>query len=451
MGRTKVNIEDVYWGGNDNPTPFVTSIPIPVNGSNEGDLNGVLQVGSYSINVDCYNVPNEGCGNNTNSNTTAVPVSGALNVFMSGDALFQQLFWEYSSGTILNQYQRVRTLNGSNYVWSDWKKLIKCDDYATNTEVGGIKIGFTPANNGVIPLQLDANHKAYIELLAKNIRYAISHDNIIPGNKYWLKNKTIIIPDGSAEIGGYNEGLRIANTPQKYSLLALGTDNGAAGLNNKQWNILKHPTGELTISFDNGFITDIDGNIIGKTGLTLYNDEDGDGDIYWKNTKLNLPRATPNVNGWLHADDFARFRRTADHAQITLRSGKLEFSDKQNYIGWDEIFVNGNDSPDFDDYRLYDGDGSYNLVAGRRYEVIINMGMSTSTPAGGGLITLQLEETGGQIIKSTPMTANTGYFTMSLSCIVDGGIPISVSIQKAANMTLTLEQYQCWFAVHEIK
>lgn len=320
---------------------------------------------------------------------------------------------------------------------------------ATDTEVGGIKIGFEPGNDGAIPIKLvSATSKAYIELLADNIRYAIANDTIINGNKYWLKNKTIIIPDGSAD-SGYSEGLRIANTPgdKKYSLLALGTDGTSSGLNDddKQWNIIKHPTGQLTISFDKGFDVDENNIITNRTGLTLYKN----GDIYWKDAKLNLPRATPVVNGWLHADDFIRFGRTADHAQITLASEELSFSKEQNYISGYDIFGDGNGYLDFDDSGMYNNSGSYNLVAGRRYEVIINMGMSI--PAGGGLITLQLEETGGAVIKSTPMTANEGYLTMSLSCIVNGGIPISVSIQKDSGMTLNLEQNQCWFAVHEIK
>lgn len=41
--------------------------------------------------------------------------------------------------------------------------------------------------------------------------------------------------------------------------------------------------------------------------------------------------------------------------------------------------------------------------------------------------------------------------SMSLSCIVNGGNTISVSIQKDAGIELNLEQNQCWFAVHEIK
>lgn len=307
---------------------------------------------------------------------------------------------------------------------------------ATDVKVGGIKIGFTAGNDGAIPIQLDGNYKAYIELLAKHIRYAIANDTIINGNKYWLKNKTIIIPDGSAD-SGYSEGLRIANSPHGFSTIALGTDNTASGLNidGKQWNIIKAPTGELVITYDSNF----------NTGLTLYKN----GDIYWKGVKLNLPRATSVVNGWLHTDDFTRFSRVADHAQITLASGQLIFDESQTYIGGHEIFVNGNDSPDFDDSGLYDGYGSYNLVAGRRYEVIINMGMSILV--GGGLITLQLKETGGAVIKSTPTTANVGYLSMSLSCIVDGGNPISVSIQKDSGIELNLEQNQCWFAVHEIR
>lgn len=312
---------------------------------------------------------------------------------------------------------------------------------ATDVKIGGIKIGFTAGNDGVIPILLDGNYKAYIELLAKHIRYAIANDTIINGNKYWLKNKTIIIPDGSTD-SGYSEGLRIANNPNGYSVIALGTDDTPSGLNSngKQWNIIKHPTGEFTISFDSGF--DINGN---KTGLTLYKN----GDIYWKDAKLNLPRATSIVNGWLHTDDFINFSRIADHAQISLVSDKLFFDESQTYIGGHEIFVKGNDSPDFDDSGMYDNYGSYNLVASRRYEVIINMGMSI--PVGGGLITLQLEKTGAGVIKSTPTTANEGYLSMSLSCIVDGGIPISVSIQKDAGIELNLEQNQCWFAVHEIK
>lgn len=405
-----------------------------------GNFDDFTNFGSYRINGSYTNAPNSTCG--TNASLTASMI-GTLNVFALGDntaAITQQLFW--LKDEVVNQYQRSYYNNGSNMTWTDWKKLIKCDDYATDTEVGGIKIGFTPGNSGVIPVLLDSNYKAYIELLAKNIRYAIANDTTINGNKYWLKNKTIIIPDGGGANIDYSEGLRIANDLGEYSVIALGTDNTSTGLNadGKQWNIVKHPTGELTISFDRGF--DINNN---KTGLTLYKN----GDIYWKGAKLNLPRATPLVSGWLHADDYINFNRIADHAQITLASEELSFSKEQNYISGYDIFGNGNGYLDFDDSGMYNNSGSYNLVAGRRYEVIINMGMSI--PAGGGLITLQLEETGGAVIKSTPMTANEGYFTMSLSCIVDGGIPILVSIQKDSGMELNLEQNQCWFAVHEIK
>ena len=183
---------------------------------------------------------------------------------------------------------------------------------ATDTKVGGIKIGFTPGNNGVIPIKLDDNnYKAYIELLADNIRYAIANDTVINGKRYWLRNKTIIVPDGSVSVDSdYNEGLRIDNAPNGYSLIALGTENtttAAEGLNSdgKQWNIIKHPDGTLTISFDDGF--DDDGY---RTGLTLYKN----GDIYWKEAKLNFPRVSPIVSGWLDADDFTSFSRVVDYA-----------------------------------------------------------------------------------------------------------------------------------------
>ena len=99
---------------------------------------------------------------------------------------------------------------------------------------------------------------------------------------------------------------------------------------------------------------------------------------------------------------------------------------------------------------LYDiVDGQYNLVPGRRYEVIINMGMHSTKPR---LITLRLLGIGVGILKSTPATSiEDGFFSMSLSCIVDGDIPIRVSIKKEADVTLTLYPNQCWFAVHEIK
>ena len=305
---------------------------------------------------------------------------------------------------------------------------------ATDTEVGGIKIGFTGIDRS-IPVQLDTNNnKAYIDLFAYIIRYVMENDPVIPASRYWLRNKTIIVPDDSLDEAGFSEGLRIANNQHKYSLIALGTESTSSGLNSddKQWNIIKHPTGELTISFDND----------NQTGLTLYKN----GNIYWRGARLNFPRVTPLVSGWLDTEDFRRFDRVADHAQITLTSGKLSFGKDTPYIGGKEIFVNGNDSPDFDDFGLYD-DGSYNLAIGRRYEVIINMGMNVST---GGLVTLQLEETDVGVIKSTPST-HAGYVSMSLSCIVGGGIPITVSIQKGYDIELDLENNQCWFAVHEIK
>ena len=79
-------------------------------------------------------------------------------------------------------------------------------------------------------------------------------------------------------------------------------------------------------------------------------------------------------------------------------------------------------NPDFDDSELYDADGSYNLVRGRRYEVIINMGDANSFLCRGG-ITLQLEETVLRGYKTLTTTAMRDIRACRLSCIVGMCIP----------------------------
>jgi len=101
----------------------------------QGNFDDFINFGSYRINGSYTNAPNSTCG--TNASLTASMI-GTLNVFALGDntaAITQQLFW--LKDEVVNQYQRSYYNNGSNMTWTDWKKLIKCDDFAT-TSRGGI-------------------------------------------------------------------------------------------------------------------------------------------------------------------------------------------------------------------------------------------------------------------------------------------------------------------------
>lgn len=107
------------------------------------DFNAITYIGSYKVSGGYSNAPNPDCGTNTTSITASM--KGSLNVFRSGVndwETIQQLFWvlnrvtEQRSYDVTEQYQR--SYDGTT--WTDWKRLIKCDDYAnpSGTGRGGI-------------------------------------------------------------------------------------------------------------------------------------------------------------------------------------------------------------------------------------------------------------------------------------------------------------------------
>lgn len=90
-----------------------------------------------------------------------------------------------------------------------------------------------------------------------------------------LINKRLQVNPGTAA-GSYNEGLRIANSSQGYSLVALGCDSSTdSGLNSdgNQWHVIKYPNGDLAI---------VKNSSDTSQGLFL----DFDGNVYWKGNKL---------------------------------------------------------------------------------------------------------------------------------------------------------------------
>lgn len=109
---------------------FVSGLETP-----SSNFDAILYIGSYRVYGSYSNAPNSVCGTNTGITTSMV---GALNVFRSGAnnwETIQQLFWVQSG--VVEQYQRSYYKNGSDMTWTVWKRLIKCDDYAT-TSRGGI-------------------------------------------------------------------------------------------------------------------------------------------------------------------------------------------------------------------------------------------------------------------------------------------------------------------------
>ena len=97
------------------------------------NFNDIAYIGSYKVSGGYSNAPSRNCGTNT---SITASMKGTLNVFRSGVndwGTLQQLFWVLDGVT--EQYQR--SYDGGGTTWTDWKRLIKCDDYAT-TDRGGI-------------------------------------------------------------------------------------------------------------------------------------------------------------------------------------------------------------------------------------------------------------------------------------------------------------------------
>lgn len=116
----KITIAATGGGGGGIPTPY-------------NDFDGILDIGSYKVNGMYSHAPNQNCG----TSTVGTLVKGTLNVFRSGVndwGIIQQLFWVLN-GTPEKTEQYQRSYNGTTF--TDWKRLIKCDDYA-GTGRGGI-------------------------------------------------------------------------------------------------------------------------------------------------------------------------------------------------------------------------------------------------------------------------------------------------------------------------
>ena len=235
-----------------------------------------------------------------------------------------------------------------------------------------------------------------------------------------LVDRKFQVNPGAAS-GNYNEGIRIGNSSQNYSLLALGVDSTTdTGVNpdGNQWHLIKFPNGNIAIC---------QGSDV-STGLSM---EKG-GDIYWRNTKLN--GSGGSTIG-------------LPHVQITLISLERIIGKGLEVFFSREIFEY--DTPEFDDELLWDDlEGSFNLAANKRYEVMINIGFLINS--GSGLIRINLNNSNG-LIKRTGQTFLDGYACLSMTCLVDGGTSISFDIEKSnPDMEITLLTQECWFAIHEI-
>lgn len=248
-----------------------------------------------------------------------------------------------------------------------------------------------------------------------------------PAENRTVYNRTSTLVDRKFQVnpgtasGSYNEGIRIANSSQGYSLIALGADETTdTGVNadGNQWHIIKFPSGNIAIC---------QGSDV-STGLSM---EKG-GDIYWRNTKLNGSGGTTSG---------------LPHVQITLINIERIIKKGSEILFSSELFEY--DTPEFDDELLWDNlDGSFSLAAGKRYEVMINIGFLINNDS--GLIRINLKNS-NRLIKRTGQTFLDGYGCLSMTCLVDGKTSIFFEIEKSnPDMEITLLTQECWFAIHEI-
>ena len=132
-------------------------------------------------------------------------------------------------------------------------------DNALNFVDGANTAMSVTSNLGVTSIQVNCNPASYL-----------ASDRLL------LSGKVSINPGRVS--GSYTEGLRIGNSSSGYSLIALGTDgtDGTSdnGINTdgKQWHIMKRPTGELVLTYDNSV----------NSGLTL----EKNGSMKWRGTPL---------------------------------------------------------------------------------------------------------------------------------------------------------------------
>lgn len=248
-----------------------------------------------------------------------------------------------------------------------------------------------------------------------------------PAENRTVYNRTSTLVDRKFQVnpgtasGSYNEGIRIGNSSQGYSLIALGADETTdTGVNadGNQWHLIKFPSGNIAIC---------QGSDV-STGLSM---EKG-GDIYWRNTKLNGSGGTTSG---------------LPHVQITLINIERIIKKGSEILFSSELFEY--DTPEFDDELLWDNlDGSFSLAAGTRYEVMINIGFLINSVS--GLVRINLKNSKG-LIKKTGQTFLDGYGCLSMTCLVDGGTSIFFEIEKSnPDMEITLLTQECWFAIHEI-
>lgn len=85
--------------------------------------------------------------------------------------------------------------------------------------------------------------------------------------------------------GNYNEGIRIANASNGYSLIGLGCDaatNSGLNTDGKQWFLIKYPNGECGIVPNSSTIS---------LGLRMVNG----GEIYWRNAAIPTDMVYGNI------------------------------------------------------------------------------------------------------------------------------------------------------------
>lgn len=184
---------------------------------------------------------------------------------------------------------RAPYINGSSIIGSETDTVIDWRAGANITITPGtVSGGLYPitiaatGGSGGSQVQVDFNITD-----SADVRYILNKpiDNrTISGRISALVNKRFQVNPGTAA-GSYNEGIRIGNSSQGYSLIALGCDSSTdSGLNsdNNQWHIIKYPNGTIAI---------IKNSSDSNAGLLL----DANGFAYWKGAKILTGSTSSNT------------------------------------------------------------------------------------------------------------------------------------------------------------
>lgn len=194
--------------------------------------------------------------------------------------LFKGLLSTNGRVLLSKMQNRAPNINGSSIIGAETDTIIDWRAGANITITPGVPIaGIYPvtiaatggSGGSQVQVDFDITDTADVRcILNKPI-----NNRTISSRISALIAKRLQVNPGTAA-GSYNEGIRVGNSSQGYSLIALGCDsNTDSGLNSdgNQWMLIKYPNGNIAI---------VKNSSDTSQGLFL----DFAGNIYWKGNKL---------------------------------------------------------------------------------------------------------------------------------------------------------------------